>query len=266
MTNSYQGPPLYGSCSFNSLNSIGISGLTGGHQGIKASVRTRENMQVEIQLPEKCLGCAKSKGSSASEKCDFCGKIDFYESVLCDLNRSVQEPADFLCHAFQPILKLARPAEEKESHIPVSLGGISRIGRFNEMLSSEKYKYQKALALQKHERDPDHVFMNLKYHFAWNVIHRRSLFILSEDYSAFVHDIFFRCRELVGGFSSLIWLAPDHIHVYVESDGDESPDTLVKGMKEFSRKNILREFSDLKGKIDPEMSLWDEAYFVETVE
>ena len=136
-------------------------------------------MSSGIDLPEKCRECARSKGSSPSEKCDFCGRIDFYESVLCDLNRSVQEPGHFFCHAFQPILKLATPAEEEQSHIPVSLRRISRIKRFNEILSSEKYKYQKALALQKLERAPDYVLMNLKYHFAWNAIHRRSFFILT---------------------------------------------------------------------------------------
>jgi hypothetical protein len=36
-------------------------------------------------------------------------------------------------------------------------------------------------------------------------------------------------------------------------------------MKEFSEKEILSEFTDLKEEFDPGMDLWDEAYFVETV-
>ncbi len=220
---------------------------------------------MKTELFEKCQQCARSNGPIIHGKCNFCWRIDFCESVLSDLNRSVQEPADFLCHAFQPILKLATPVTTKQSDIPVHPRGISRQDRFNEILSSEKYKYQRALALQKLERNPDHVFMNLKYHFAWNVTHRRSLFILGEEYSAFVHDTFLRCSKLVGGFSSLIWLAPDHVHVYVESDGEQSPEALLKKTKEFSQKEIMKEFSDLKGGIDPGMDLWDEVYFVETV-
>ena len=107
--------------------------------------------------------------------------------------------------------------------------------------------------------------MNLKFHFAWNVSERRPLFFPENDFAGFVHDTFIRCSDLVGGFSSLIWLAPDHVHLYVESDGVQSPETLLKRIKEFSEKEILSEFPDLKEEFDPGMGLWDEAYFVETV-
>ena len=224
-------------------------------------------MSPELQLPEKCRGCAKSKGSSPSEKCDFCGKTDFPESILCDLNRSVQIPGDFSCYAFLPMLKSVTP-------IPLRVVGsnpseearrIKDAEDYKRILFSEKYKYEKAFVLQKLQKDPDFVSMNLKFHFAWNTVHRRPLFKPENKYFGFVHNTVLRCSELFGGFSTLIWLAPDHIHVYVESDSEESPETLLKRLKKFSEKEILKEFPALVDGVEQEMDLWDEAYFVETV-
>jgi len=80
-------------------------------------------------------------------------------------------------------------------------------------------KCQNALALQKLNRDPEGVFTDLKYHFAWNVVCRRPVFGPPEDYLSFIGNIFFKCSELIGGFVNLITLALDHVHVYGESDG-----------------------------------------------
>ena len=224
-------------------------------------------MSPELQLPEKCRGCAKSKGSSPSEKCDFCGKTDFPESILCDLNRSVQTPGDFTCHAFLPMLKSVTPISLVPEKIeqPKQPERSQRTEDFQKIIFSEKFKYEKAFALQKLDKDPDFVSVNLKFHFAWNTVHRRPLFKPENKYFGFVYDTILRCSEVIGGFSTLIWLAPDHVHVYVESDGEESPDTLLNRMKEYSEKEILKEFPNLLEGIQPGMSLWDEAYFVETV-
>ena len=222
----------------------------------------------EIVLPEKCRGCAKSKGSLISENCDFCKKTDFPESILCDLNRSVQDPEDFSCHSFAPLLEVASPIPVKSRNSDLSHAereGSQRTLDFQKTLFSDKFKYERAFVLQKLNRDPDFISMNLKFHFAWNVSERRPLFFPENEYAGFVHETFIRCSDLVGGFSSLIWLAPDHVHVYVESDGMQSPETIQKRLKEFSRKEIMKEFPDLEGEVDSGVDLWDEAYFVETV-
>ena len=222
----------------------------------------------EIELPGICHGCAKSKGSSITERCDFCKKTDFPESILCDLNRSVQGADDFSCHSFAPLLEVASPIPVKSRNSDLSHDerqGSQRTLDFQKTLFSDKFKYERAFVLQKLNRDPDFISMNLKFHFAWNVSERRPLFFPENEYAGFVHETFIRCSDLVGGFSSLIWLAPDHVHVYVESDGMQSPETIQKRLKEFSRKEIMKEFPDLEGEVDSGVDLWDEAYFVETV-
>ena len=218
------------------------------------------------EFPEKCGKCAKSESFIIHSRCDFCERVDFDESVLCDLTRSAQKSHDFLCKAFQPILKLASTSESDEvSHIQRRQKGRSPEKQLQGILDSEKFKYQRAIALQNLSRDPDLISINLKYHYVWNVVQRRQLFTPEKDYFDFLHDIFMRCWELVGGYSTLIWLAPDHLHVFIESDGEQSPETIVKKMKRFSKEEIMKKFPELKERISPEMEIWDEAYFVETM-
>ena len=74
-------------------------------------------MSQQNELPLRCHECSKSTGPIIHNKCKFCWEMEFYESVLCDLNRSVQDPDDFKCHAFQPILGLADPSISRGSDL-----------------------------------------------------------------------------------------------------------------------------------------------------
>jgi REP element-mobilizing transposase RayT len=133
------------------------------------------------------------------------------------------------------------------------------------LLRSDKIKYDTALALQKLDRDPDGVFLNIKYHLAWNVVERRPVFKRSDDYLVLFHDTFSKCGEIVGGGASLLWLAPDHIHVYIESDGEKSVETIIHGLKQFSKRAVVRQFHALGQGFGTGTEIWDKAYFSETV-
>jgi REP element-mobilizing transposase RayT len=136
---------------------------------------------------------------------------------------------------------------------------------FLDLLNSDKIKYERALALQKLARDPDGVYVQLKYHFAWNVSFRRSVFSPANTFFDFVRDTFLRCSELAGGFVNLLYLAPDHIHLYVESDGELSIEEIVHRIKQFSNNAILEKFPLIRDRLSGNTELWDEAYFTETI-
>lgn len=227
--------------------------------------KNKKIMSIPSELPKKCQECAKSAGPILNRKCNFCRDLEFCESVLCDLNRHVQNPFDLRCHAFQPILKLAIPSGTKRPDLSGGLEGRSRREPFLKLLRSDKIKYKKALALQKLDRDPDSVLADIKYHIVWSVIDRRPVFSPSNYYFDFVHDSLLKCNELVGGFTTLLWLAPDHIHVYVESDGEKSVESIVEKLKKFLNNAIIGKFPDVSKKIDAKIEIWDEAYFVESV-
>jgi len=198
-------------------------------------------------------------------KCSFCQDLEFQEKVLCHLNRCVQNPAVFECYAFQPALKLVGSSDKEIPSSPNGVKDNSPQNGFQKLLDSDKIKYQRALALQRLGRDPDSVFVDLKYHFAWNVIYRKPVFARPANIFDFVSDTFLSCSEMVGGFVSLLWLAPDHLHLYVESDGKNSVETIAQEMKRVSAAAILAEFGDLKASLHAQKDLWDKAYFVETI-
>ena len=217
------------------------------------------------EFPERCKQCAKSSGPILNRKCKLCQELKFDECALCDLNRLMQSPHNFKCHAYQPVLTIAKPSETK---IPDFSGGLKEIDRqesFLNYLRSDKIKYEKALALQKLNNDPDGVFMEVKYHFAWNVIHRKPVFRLSSDIFDFIYERSMKCSELVRGFVSLLWLAPDHIHLYVESDGEISVETMVHEIKEYLKTDIISEQTAIKDELGTKSIIWDETYFAETI-
>ena len=61
----------------------------------------------------------------------------------------------------------------------------------------------------------------------------------------------------------LLWLAPDHLHVYCESDGTASPEEIVVHLKRASEMTLVAELeSALPDGMNPQM-LWDKSYLME---
>lgn len=71
--------------------------------------------------------------------------------------------------------------------------------------------------------------------------------------------------EVARGFANILYLAPDHVHVYVESDGERSVEETANDIKRFSEKTIVTKNPSLRDKLGASIDIWDEAYFVETV-
>ncbi len=224
-----------------------------------------QKMSLSSQLPKKCGECVKPSRPFIHAKCGLCKDLGFQEEVLCHLNRSVQDPAEFACHAFQHMLKLVSPAVQGVLFLPDDHKERGLQKSFHEVINSDKIGYERALALQRLDRDQDAIYVELKYHLAWNVIHRKPVLVGSDNLIDFVSYTFSDCSDLVGGFVRLLWLAPDHLHLYVESDGEHSIESIAQEMKRLSASAILSEFPDLKANLGPSGELWDTAYFVETI-
>jgi putative transposase len=181
------------------------------------------------------------------------------------LNRTVQNPAEFKCHAFQPLLRRDDSSGTRATTADVRPKEHLKKEVITRLLQSDKIKYNRALALQRLTSDPEGVFVDIKYHFAWNVNHRQPVFNLDAGILDFAHDVFSGSSELVGGFVTLLWMAPDHVHVYVDSDGEHSVETMVQDIKGFSENAMLARFVEMKEKLDGKFELWDAAYYSETI-
>jgi REP element-mobilizing transposase RayT len=103
----------------------------------------------------------------------------------------------------------------------------------------QKGRNFQCLALQRLNQDPDGVFIELKYHLAWNIRHRRPVFLPEKEYVDFILKKINSCGNGVGGMARLLWLAPDHLHVYIESDGKKSIETIIREIKPFLTKVLL---------------------------
>ncbi|MBW2560963.1 MAG: transposase [Deltaproteobacteria bacterium] len=221
-----------------------------------------EKTSFRNHFPAKCLECAKSFKPFIHGMCSLCRDLGFQEEILCDLNRSTQDPSSFDCHAFQPLLRRVVSAEQETRPEREVRSSEIILGK---LLDSDKVKYQRVLALQKLARDPDDVMLEIRYHFAWNVIGRKPVFAEPATKIDLISNTITTCSEAVGGFACLLWLAPDHIHLYVEGDGEMSPDSMAQKLKRLSEKPMLEQFPSLIAYPGAKGRLWDEAYFVETI-
>lgn len=225
----------------------------------------RFNMPDSNELPQKCRECAKLEASRPHSNCDVCVELEFREAMLCDLNRCIQDKAGFQCHAFRHALRLVGAPEKGVLGHDGGSAVTPKRESSKDLFNSDKVKYERALALQKLRRDPETIIVQLKYHFVWNVSRRTPVFVPANDFIRSVHDIFLGCSHAAGGLVHLVYLAPDHVHVYVESDGERSVEDMVFDIKKVSSKAIFRQFPSLQDMLDEGVGLWDHAHFVETV-
>ena len=217
------------------------------------------------RLPVKCYTCAQNNGASAHKKCKLCQDLGFAESILCHLNRSVQDQHDFVCSAHRQKLTVVEKSAVKVASTDVDPADSFRDEKIKRLIDLDKSKYKIALAVQRLNRDPDGVFTDLKYHFVWNVMYRWPVFAKSSDYLEFVSKLFYKGSEVVEGYAQLLWLAPDHVHIYVNTKGRDSVHRIIRKLKSHSGKSLMSTFPNFQEKIGISKKFWDEAYFTETI-
>jgi len=132
-------------------------------------------------------------------------------------------------------------------------------------LKSDKIKYEKELFLQKLTRDPEEIFMCIKYHLALTTLHRKPIFEPIGDAKELIKGKFSEYSVQSGEQLSLLWLAPDHIHIHVESDGNRSVEMISEEIKRLSNTAILKQFSEREDIAELGDSIWDMSYFIETL-
>ncbi len=209
------------------------------------------------EYPTRCKDCLKLNTLKPNRFCKLCEDTSLSETILCELNRSIQhDMMKFQCHAFQPMLRDIKAVPSKQVK-PENIKA-QRKKVIQDMMQSDKSKYKNALALQKLNRDPDAVIIDLHYHLVWNVVNRKPLFKSEKDTEK-GQAMFRQCAEENGGFFRLIQIAPDHVHILLESDGKKPIDTVIKRFNKHVNKAMPHTFDEISGQI------WNNVYFVETV-
>ncbi|MBN1656077.1 MAG: transposase [Deltaproteobacteria bacterium] len=217
-------------------------------------------------FPTICQQCAKLQEKKLRGNCRACADLGFDSTILCELNRSVQQgKSEFKCYAFKPKLSLVTTEEQSSpNNIHEQSTSASKSAIVKQMMS-DNIKYRKALALQKLDRNPDEEIIELKYHYVWNVMERRPLFADGKESFERVYDTLINTSIPSVLCAALIWLAPDHIHVYYESDGSDSPENVMHTLKRVIEASVKKQPLDVTAELGNHWNLWDEGYFIETI-
>lgn len=221
-------------------------------------------------LPEKCQQCAKSKRTKVRTECRICADTDFERTVLCELHRSVEQEADeFECHAFTPVLSVAGANDVEaspEAAQDLRENPLATQLAISKLWNSDKIKYQTALALQKMDQDPDAIIIELKYHFAWSVQGRRGIFRDFDKYSGIIVKILANAVMPSVRRAGLLWLAPDHVHVFCDSDGEKSVEDTALGLKQMLARGLMEKCPELVGEFLVDGEIWEDSYYAETLD
>jgi putative transposase len=126
---------------------------------------------------------------------------------------------------------------------------------------SPKEKWFKAYAVQQLTIDPDQIYFKIRYHIAFSTIQRSKLFS-HQDFER-IDEIF---HQLEFPFEDtkihLLCLAPDHIHLYIDSSPDYSIEEIVNAVMESSEREIIIQFPNLQKFSN---ALLERAYFLEGI-
>jgi REP element-mobilizing transposase RayT len=208
-------------------------------------------------LPKCCFRClAASKNAFMGEDCQICMDQGITESLLCDLLRKGSSLATFKCHAFRPNLTLVGK-NKKNNCLSVCQDKKEYFNEVVQMISSGKCAggCGGQCVLSKKS-----TATNKKYHVIWSVFQRKPLFVRSEKYVSYLHDILLSCGKLMKGRALLLWLAADHLHLYVESDGNEPVLEVIDDLQELVHDALVEEFSEFNNIGN---MIWQKDFFME---
>ncbi|MBF0290085.1 MAG: transposase [SAR324 cluster bacterium] len=200
--------------------------------------------------PDTCEKCYKFHNQTIIKDCQICYKLRFDEEILCDLTRYSQDNSPFECHAFRQKLALVQKDDKEDTK------SIEQIDSHK----SPKDKWREIYSVQQLKMKPDEIHFNLKYHVSFNTIKRRPLF--SNQHFTFV-------SKIIEGIGSdfkqtqvaLLWLAVDHLHLYIDSSPDYSIEELTISIMNKSEMDIISQHSEFQEK----QIIWEREYFAETL-
>jgi REP element-mobilizing transposase RayT len=207
-----------------------------------------------MRIPTLCQACFKHYRSTIVKACPFCRDVLFPEQVLCDLAREGEsEKQPFRCAAFRPALSVVRHDEIEAS--------LAEEGSEETVSMSPKDKWFQAYAVQQLSLHPDLIVFTIRYHIVLSTRQRTNVF--SSEHREPMADL---VRQAAVPFEQttahVVWLASDHMHLYIDATPDYALDEIVHAMREYLEHEIVNLFPALPPSNQP---VWERAYFAEGV-
>ncbi|MBN2107188.1 MAG: hypothetical protein JW832_07145 [Deltaproteobacteria bacterium] len=120
-------------------------------------------------------------------------------------------------------------------------------------------KYRLAAALQQLQKNPDEIQYALKYHCCFVTRKREPIFAETEPFIALMSDGVMALDTDVKGImkARLLWLASDHIHIYLEG----TPDCSAHSLASAARKRV----EAVTDMLLPGTNIWEKFYYTGTI-
>jgi REP element-mobilizing transposase RayT len=207
-----------------------------------------------MSIPTLCQACYKHYRSTVVKACPFCDDVQFPEQVLCDLVREGQsEKQPFRCGAFRPALSVVRH-DEIEAR-PMEEGSEDTANM------SSKDKWFRAYAVQQLSLHPDLIDFTIRYHVVLSTRQRTNVF--SSEHTESIADL---VRQAAISFEQttahLLWMASDHMHLYIDATPDYALDEIVHAIREHLEHAMTHLLPELQHSHQP---CWERAYFAESI-
>jgi len=207
-----------------------------------------------MSIPTLCQACYKHYRSTVVKVCPFCADVQFPEQVLCDLVREGQsEKQPFRCAAFRPALSAVHHDETEA--LPTEEGSEETV------TMSPKDKWFRAYAVQQLSLHPDLIDFTIRYHVVFST--RQRVTVFSSEHREPMADL---VRQAALPFEQttahVIWLASDHLHLYIDASPDYALDEIVHAIMDDLERERANLFPELKHSNQP---VWERAYFVEGI-
>jgi len=207
-----------------------------------------------MSIPTLCQACYKHYRSTVVKACPFCDDVHFPEEVLCDLVREGQSEKHFFrCAAFRPALSVVH--HDKIEASPMAEGSEDTVSM------SPKDKWFRAYAVQQLHLSPDLIDFTIRYHVILSTRQRGNVF--SREHGEPMADL---VRQAAVPFEQttarVIWLASDHVHLYIDATPDYALDEIVHAIREYLEHAMTHLFPVLQPSHQP---VWERAYFAESI-
>jgi len=207
-----------------------------------------------MRIPPLCQACYKHHHSTVVKACPFCRDVQVPEEILCDLVRDNDgDEQAFHCEAFRPTLSVVPQDHTEALHTEES--------RADTMSMSPKDKWFRAYAVQQLSLNPDLISCTLRYHVVFSTRQRVPCF--SSQHDEPMADL---VRQAAFPFEQtkvhVLWLASDHMHLYIDASPDYPLDEIVDAIMEYVEHEMTNLLPDLQHTDQP---LWERAYFAEGI-
>jgi REP element-mobilizing transposase RayT len=207
-----------------------------------------------MSIPDLCQACHKYHHTTVVNACPFCRDVQFPEEILCALVRDYDgNKQPFHCHAFRPMLSVVQHGETEASSMEEGSEAMVSM--------SPKDKWFRAYAVQQLGNNPDLIAFTIRYHVVFSTRQRTNVF--SSKHGEPMADL---VRQAALPFEQttvhVLWLASDHMHLYIDATPDYALDEIVHAIREHLEREMTRQFPAWQHSHQP---VWERAYFAEGI-